>query len=257
MSDVKYPALFGPNRLYGKGVFRRHISLTKPSHNSVLAALEDDCHAVQILLKHDNINVTEIEAKWHRYPLTSCTGAVDAIQSAVGCPLSTNILAPRDYFDSKQNCTHISDLTCIAIVHASRNEDNRLYEVEVTDAQDGVSIAGLLCNGRLEMEWTIKNSTIVAPNSFAGRSPTEGLSSWARNTLDLRELEYCIILQMSAFVAVSRLFDLNSMAGQNAASSQRQGTCFATQPERFNTALRLASQKDFTNTVDTILKFIK
>lgn len=246
---------------YGKGCLRRHILLESHSDNRVTAALEDDCHAFSMALTHDGEKITDIEATWNRHTTTTCPGAVDQIKSLIGCPLSDHLLSHRHHTEATHNCTHLFDVAGVMITHAKRYVDtNRpqklLYAITVTDAVEGLNTLKLCENGQEIMKWEMKNLIIQSPAKYKNQHPLKGMTSWGVSNLEVRELEYAVMMQKALFVTVARLYNMNDLEGVRAIDSLHPaGVCYAVQPERVDDCLRVPTKKDFSDTPEEVLKF--
>src|SRR3954453_19153948 len=99
--------------------------------------MEDDFHRFGIPLHHDGELVTEVVGEGTRYPWTTCPGAVEPLRALSGAPLTTRLSALGEYAPARQNCTHLFDLTGLAVAHAARgNATTRVYDVAIPD-RDG------------------------------------------------------------------------------------------------------------------------
>ena len=246
---------------YGKGCLRRHILVEAHDDMTVTAALEDDCHAFAIALKHDGEKITDINATWERHTTSTCPGALEQIKSLIGCPLSGNLLSHRRFTDPTQNCTHLFDASGVMITHAWRFTQSRkpirtLYEITVTDAVEGKSTITLNENGSEKLRWDMEQMIIQSPPRYKGQHPLKGMTSWAVNHLEPQELEYAVMMQKAQFVTVARLYQMNELQGVLATESLHPpGVCYAVQPERVNDCRRVPTKKDFSDTPEEVLKF--
>lgn len=121
---------------FGSSCFRRHLRILCGADGVVRGVLEDDCHGFEVNLRHDGQQVTDIEARWQRYPTTTCPGSAGVINSMVGCPLSNDLMAVKRYTAAGQQCTHLHDLAALLVIHAFEAEPNQEslveYQVEVS-----------------------------------------------------------------------------------------------------------------------------
>ena len=104
---------------YGDGLYRRRIRLTALDRE-VTGELEDDCHGFRVRVSHDGAAVTDISADTLRVPLTTCSGAIRPLRALVGTRLHTPPPAIVAAVDPRANCTHLYDLTLLAIAHLDR-----------------------------------------------------------------------------------------------------------------------------------------
>ncbi|MBY0421071.1 MAG: DUF2889 domain-containing protein, partial [Parvularculaceae bacterium] len=83
--------------------FRRRIQI-EPEEGRVAAAVEDDFHAMAVVLRHDGRVATSVEALMDRAPWTTCPGAPAALKrSFEGAALS----AFPALGGKTQHCTHL------------------------------------------------------------------------------------------------------------------------------------------------------
>ncbi len=117
--DTSLAAEFPANPAYGTGCFRRKIHLINQP-GRVVAALEDDCHGFRVTLHHDGATVTEVEAETLRIPFDTCPGAIEPIKALSGIALGSEPKTITTQVSPFSNCTHLFDLSVLAISHASR-----------------------------------------------------------------------------------------------------------------------------------------
>lgn len=255
MSDKKprYPL----NTNYGKEVFHRKILLNKVTDTVTTAALEDSHHAFSMKLSHDKKNVISLKSRWHRRPFTACMGAVQAIEAVKGLSLSEDILDLPQHIDPRKQCTHIFDTANLAITHSCRDEHFRLYEIEIPDTVDGQQHARLFLNGDCVLDWKLDRGMIVAPEKFRGVKTHKGLTSWAVKNLPKEKLEAVMVLQRGIFLSRGNGVDLTSLIGKaQHLSGPSNAVCYASQPERLESSVRLGAANDYTDNEEAMLKFV-
>jgi hypothetical protein len=252
----KYPAPTDPR--YGTGCYRRLIRLHRRDARTIDAALEDDPHAVALVLSHDRTHVTAVEARAERFPLTTCSGATGALQSIVGAPLAPSTLALKRHADPRSNCTHLFDLAALAIAHALRDETTREYRIAIPDMVDGVQEAVLERDGAEVLRWTLKRGRITAPAPYAGQMVFGGFTTWVLANLANDDLEHALLLARAVFVASSRMFDMDQAhKGPAAEHGMPLGVCWSYSSPRAEQAYRVrGSRRDFTTTPDALLRWI-
>jgi len=138
------PDKFRPNPDYGKGVFRRRIRLVRtqeaPGCGQVHGALEDCNHGFQSTVIFRDGKVVEVKPQFMRIPFTTCDGAWKPLQNLVGAAIDSTPSQLLAIAPPLSNCTHLHDLTLLAIAHTQRSEMIVQYDIEVGDAnQDGIS----------------------------------------------------------------------------------------------------------------------
>lgn len=246
------PAL-PPNPNYGKGFFVRALQITTPAPGRILLGMEDIGHALQIAFEHDGARITAIEGRWQRHPLSSCTGAAAELEKMVGCPLGDNVLAPRQFADERQHCTHFFDMLRLGITHAWHRREDRRYEVFMADAPQGPLVAELTLNGQQVMALTLDNYVIAKPDRFAGVSIFEGFMKWAAANLSPEDFEYAFIVQRAVFVSRGRLLDMRAAIGLPAElSGPPIGSCYGSQPQRIAGAVRLPTHVSFDERAEVL-----
>lgn len=249
-----------PNPSYGSGVFRRRIRLWKQGQK-LHGALEDCNHGFTVAVTHDGNAVTAITGEPKRIPFNTCDGALQPLQSLVGCTIDMNALALLTHAGPRANCTHWLDLAVLTIVHGQRADAVRQYDIEVTDeaAPGELQQIRVLRNGEVIHDWQARDCVIATPGPLQGVSLFQGFSARAAAAFaDADELEAALVLQKGNFVGQARRFDLNLLVGQSAsADDTMRGACFTYSPERSDIAFRLPDTlRDFTSTPAQLLKFV-
>lgn len=244
---------------YGSGVFVRSLCIHSAGSGRVSLAMEDPIHAFQIDFEHRDDRVTAIQGRWVRQPLTSCTGAPDALASAmVGCRLSDNLFDIARHADAASQCTHMYDMFCLAVSHAHARRADCRYDVTVPDALDGPRRATLTRNGETQLAFGVDgDDAIVEPSSYGGISVLKGFMGWVRAHVPKEQHEYHFIMQRALFIARSQRIDIEAMIHREAKlSGPAAGTCFGSQPQRYETALRTGVVRRFDReTAAGVLRF--
>jgi len=242
---------------YGTGCYRRAIHLRSVRYGQVEAALEDDAHAFALSLAHDGRQVTAIDARAVRFPLTTCPGAAEPLRAVVGVPLGTAIQDLRRFADPRSNCTHLFDLAGLAIAHAARGDALRRYELCVPDEIDGASELTLDCNGGRVLSWFVERGVIRAPERYAGQAVLGGFTRWAVENLDEQTIEYALMMQRGYFVAHSRRYDMDALgAGCAADDPMPTGACYSYTPGTVERAYRIVgSRVDFSDCPERLLRW--
>lgn len=241
---------------YGKGVFRRRILLSS-SPASVVAELEDCMHGFRSTILHDNTQVTEVLGETLRYPMSTCPGATAPLQELLGLPLSMTAEEINKAGNPFGNCTHLYDLSILAIAHTQWDKKTRQYDVEVDDEVAGKSEARVYLDGELVHCWLTKEFCVQAPAQLAGNTLFKGFSHWAKPSFSGVELEAAHVLQKGYFVAQARRFDTEKAAGQTALHEQtRRNVCYSYSDGVIEGAIRLGgTSRDFTDTPEQLLSF--
>ena len=249
---------FLPNPNYGKGIFRRRIRLTQ-ADSTVSAELEDNFHAFRLHLAHDGQRITAIDSEAIRYPVSFCPQARDALEAFVGISLSdaSDRRVLREVVQSGLQCTHLHDLSWLSAAMALRDDSQRVYDIEIPDAQDNRRQATLWRDGVEIFHWLLEDDAIVAPDDIAGNSPFQGFGRWASGAYQGDTLEAAYVMQICLFVSLARRYDLVKMEGlPNITIKIKPGTCFTYQAERIGQGKRTAGMiRDFTDSAEQLLQF--
>jgi hypothetical protein len=245
------------NPRYGKGIFRRRIALVNYQYQ-VNVELEDCNHAFRLQLFHDGAHVTDIQANALRYPLSVCSGAADALAIFISRPLIATRQKLRQLDDHRQQCSHLHDMLGLAMAQALRNSKKRVYDITLDDFDGPETNAKVLCDGKLVHDWRITTDSLVAPARFNGKPLFKGFAQWANTAFNDDELEAAFVIQMGAFVAKGRQYDIDGMAGETVAPTRIPlGSCYAYQEQRVGQAIRCAdSSRDFTENPEQLLRFV-
>jgi len=259
------PAKFKLNPDYGNGVFRRRIRLVREGdqHNGrVHGALEDCNHGFQSTVFYVNGHVTDIKPQFMRIPFTTCDGAWQPLQRLQGATVSVSPSELLMMAPPLSNCTHLHDLTLLAIAHTQRESKVVQYDVEVTDASAGVSdlrIWRSTDDGQQNLvhHWQSFNYAILSPAEFKGRPLFMGFSRWANDQFSGIENEAAFVLQKGNLVSIGRMLDVEAMTGSRAADENDRVACFTYSPENSSKAIRIGNTvRDFTASEEKLLKFL-
>lgn len=246
------------NPSYGSGCFRRRIRL-RAEGQRVIAELEDHNHGFRIKLDHDNQLVTRIDAETLRIPFSTCPGAVVPLRELEGLPVTDDTDALLAQSNPSANCTHMYDLSLLAIAQAARGPGQRVYDMCISDEQgeDG-GIAEIKVNGETLHRWRCRDWTILEPAELAGKVLFKGFTHWANATFSGEARRAAFALQKAYFVSSARRYDLNAMAGEAANDSREfmYGACYTYTSPQIEKALRVPdSVKDFSDTEHQLLQF--
>lgn len=245
---------------YGDGVFVRALQISSPSPGHVCLAMEDIGHAFQLSFTHHDGVVTSVEGGWHRQPLSSCGGAVQALEAMVGSRLSESVFDVARQSDGGKQCTHLFDMFCLAATHACHGREDRRYDVIIPDSDSGRVVATLSVNGQPTLCFELENyERIVAPAACQGLSIFKGFMSWVRANVPADQHEYYFIMQKALFVGRGQKIDMEATIGLQAAlSGPPEGTCYGSQPERYAESFRLDTIRRFDRgSVGDVLKFFR
>lgn len=246
------------NPSYGSGSFRRRIRL-RASDTEVLAELEDHNHGFRLRLQHDGQQVTAIDAETMRIPFSTCPGAVKPLRELCGLPITEDSQQLIANSKPSANCTHLYDLSLLAIAQAARGPGERLYDICISDETDEQpSAAEIRLDGQLLHRWLCRDWSIVEPAELAGNVLYKGFTTWANAAFSGEAQRAAFALQKGYFVASARRYDLDAMAGE-AANDAREimyGACYTYTSPQIEQAQRLASSvRDFSDTAEQLLEF--
>ncbi|MBB3048346.1 hypothetical protein FHR99_002620 [Litorivivens lipolytica] len=248
---------FAINPNYGKGCFRRQI-LLRNEPGQVVAALEDDCHGFRVTLRHDGTLITDVQGETLRVPYTTCPGATEPLRALRGVAVGSDARSINSQVSPFSNCTHLFDLSVLAIVHAGRRETERLYEVQVDDEVDGQPAQSVVwCNGEEMLRFTTQEWQIVGPECYAGRPLFKGFAAWANETFSGDLCEAAFVLHKGYFVSSARRYDASAMAGTRGDELPYiPGACHTYSEGRVQQAIRLPdTNRDFTDRPEDLLQF--
>jgi hypothetical protein len=243
---------------YPSGRYRRRIRMTASSQlqpGEVVAELEDDFHHFRVTLAHDGARVTGVRAVGVRFPWSMCPLAADQLEPLVGMPLSIRSTAVGDVVSARDNCTHMFDLSGLAVAHAARGGGRRQYDVIVADPVDGRRRATLDRDGEPLLAWVVDRHTILEPSPFAGQALRGGFLAWAEAMLEPDAAEAAIVLRRACHIAHGRVQDLDVYDDAAPLLPIMSGACFTFQPERAPVARRMKGTiRDFSDAPERLLE---
>ena len=200
--------------------FRRRI-LIEPAQSRVVAELEDDWHRMVVTVDHDGAVAHAVKGDMKRWPWTTCPGAIAKLAETF------NGVALADFGRrgaKSHNCTHLHDLAILAAAHAGDSKPVA-YDVTITDPVDGRREARLVRDGILVMDWSLADSTVLAPPDIAGLT-LYALNDWITALAPMVQ-EQARILRWAAIMAFGRGMDIPEGLSATAFPS---GSCFTFQP---------------------------
>lgn len=248
------------------GIFRRRIILDDDGQ-VVRAGVEDDFHHFEVDLNHAGGLVMDIAGRAVRHPWATCPGAVLMLRQFIGVPVGTDAVRRRDLPPPGRHCTHMHDLTVLALAQAGRGPGRRVYDVAVPDragrtrfprfdaagiivrppdGPDGTTEPTLIRDGVPLLHWAMDGEHLTAPAEVAGMDFRK-LGQWAATAGDDDFLEAVKVLRQGIFVSGGRVLPLDLVPGA-AFQGVPAGTCYAFQAERMEQGSRmLGSTRDFTD----------
>jgi hypothetical protein len=257
MNNVHPETIYNSN--YGKSIFRRSIKLKKQG-DLVIAGLEDTVHACKLYLSHDGKLITDVQAEWFRHPMKKCSESGAQLKKFIGQELTAERAKFRAYQDPKWQCTHLHDILGLSVSHALREAQNRAFDIEIPDFNEGQTIAQVKLNGQIMHSWLINQTNIIEPEEIAGKPYLAGFGKWAASAFNGDSLEAAFALQMGIFVSNSGRYDMQAMAKKYSkipiVAPGQVGTCFTFQAEHQKDSLPTHIIKDFSSTPGEMLKFL-
>ena len=257
MMSETTPLNYPDNPHYGSGTFRRRIRLTGEP-GKVTAELEDCNHGFRSVIFHDGQQVTDVQAEALRIPLTTCGGAIDPIKSLIGVTIDSSAALINSTVNPKANCTHLYDLSVLAIAHAKRGEVTRQYDVEIEDEVDGKAESRVLRDGQVVFAWQTSQWQIQAPVAYKDKPLYKGFAAWANQAFSGDDQEAAFVMQKGYFVSQARIYDIDKLAGEPATNHPSMlGVCFSYSSPRVEQAVRTAAAtRDFSDCPEQLLKFL-
>jgi hypothetical protein len=189
-----------------------------------------------VIVHHDGETAAAVEPLMHRVPWTTCPGAVEQLRSTfTGVPLAG--FAERG--EKTANCTHLFDLALLAAAHA-HDQETLVYDILVSDPQDGQRRVELRRNGVPEFGWTEAGFRIVEPVELAGMT-IDKLRPWI-DTLDPQRQEAARLLRWGNMLANGRIIPLERQSD----ATRMPPNCYSFQPQRAVVAKRVGVIRDFS-----------
>lgn len=225
-------------------MFRRRIvirSRTGTSQHVTRAALEDDFHHFRVEVASAHGQVSSIEAASPRRPYTLCAQAAERLQALVGMALTQTAHEVTRITDASEQCTHLFELSGLAIAAAARGTLRRQYDIEVPIRVNDHMHSTLARDGVPLLEWNVLGTVIQGPPPYAGIDLYHGMARWALTTLPSEDAEAALVLRRATGIAKGRSMNLDAQA-----HARSSGNCFAQQPVRAEQAIRIVgSTLDF------------
>ena len=218
--------------------------------------LEDDFHRFGVTVRHDGATVQAVAGDSRRYPWTTCPSAIEPLQALTGARVTTALSALGEHAEARQNCTHLFDLSGLAIAHAARNDaDARTYDVAIPDRDGNRTTPELWRDGKPVLRWDLAGRTIRGPEPFVDVSLRGGFLAWAEETFDADLAEAATILRRACDISLGRFMDLDVFETAEMLGDQVRGTCHSFQPEMMVHAVRVKGQtRDFTDDAGALLR---
>lgn len=215
--------------------FRRRFRIV-PLPGRVVSEVEDDYHRMRVVLAHDEVVASAVEASLIRAPWTTCPGAeAKCEQTFTGVPLAA-FPARRE---KSTNCTHLYDLALLAAAHAL-DDGPLVYDIHVSDPVDGRRRAEIERDGAVVLAWTDSNFRVLEPEALAGM-PLNDIRAWIER-LEPDVQEAARLLSWGSVIAHGRTIPLERQSD----ASRMPPSCYTFQPERAAVARRVGEIRDFS-----------
>lgn len=223
---------------------------------TVRGDMEDDFHRFGVTLRHDGTHVVDVLGDAGRYPWTTCPSAVEPLRALAGAPLSTRLSVLGEHAPARQNCTHLFDLTGLAVTHAARGDTGtRTYDVVIPDRDGKHTDPELWRDGTLLFRWQIGGRQLIGPPPFEGVSLRGNFIAWAEANLDADTAEAASVLRRACDISFGRSMDLDVFETAEMLGEPVRGTCHSFQPGTIEHAVRVKGQtRDFTDDADALLR---
>lgn len=246
--------MLGPNPDYGSGVFRRRLRLVV-STRRIDVDLEDSNHAFRLTLRHDGERIMVVEPDYVRHPFTTCPESRRFLSRLAGRPLAGT--DARRVIETREACTHLMDMTSMALAHWHEDGLRRLYDLAVEDERDDRTLARISCDGAPVHEWVVVRHAIVEPHDLAARPVMKGFHGWASVTFAGMAFEAAMALQRGYFVAQARRFTTDPERDHPAiGDGMPDGVCYSYSRPAVQRALRIAgSKREFGSNPEGLLTF--
>jgi hypothetical protein len=209
-----------------------------------------------VTVHHDGARVIAVNGDGTRYPWTTCPDAIEPLRALAGAALTTRLSALGDHAPARQNCTHLYDLSGLAIAHAARGMDStRTYDVAIPDRDGMDTEPELWRDGALLFRWRVAGRTITGPPPFVDVSLRGGFIAWAEATLDTDTAEAASVLRRACDISFGRTMDLDVFDTADMLGAPVRGTCHSFQPGTIERAVRVKGQtRDFTDDPASLLR---
>ncbi|MDZ4101470.1 MAG: DUF2889 domain-containing protein [Hydrogenophaga sp.] len=226
-------------------VFRRRILIkTDPLEAGVhyRAALEDDFHHFRVDLVVRDGRIVSLRGEAPRHPYSLCPSAADQLQLLIGTAPDASAHAVMRLVDPGQQCTHLLELSGLAIAAAARALPQRRYDIEVPLRVEGRTQATLDRDGTRLLAWDVQDFDIEGPPPYSGIGLRQGMARWALANLSEDMAEAALVLRRCAVISMGKNRPLDAQKHARPTSA-----CFAQQQERAPLALRqVGSTWNFT-----------
>jgi len=218
--------------------FRRRFRIT-PLPGEVCCEVEDDIHCMVVVVYHDGVTASKVEAKMRRAPWTTCPGAEQELKETFS---GVKLKDFPSRGKKKANCTHLYDLAILAANHA-KDDSVTVFDLLVSDPDEGGKRVAELRNGKKTiLILADENNSFTEPVDLAGMPLMGNLEPWLGSlTPSLREAAR--MLRWTMLVAHGRTMPFE----EQSEATKLPPNCYTLQPERAVLANRVGIIKDFSD----------
>jgi len=237
----------------------RRILIESVDDQTVVANMEDDFHRFRVTLQHDGARVVSLKGEAMRYPWSACPGADALLKRFAGLELFESCTTLAGHDNPKSHCTHMFDLSSLAIPHARAGRGTRQYDAFIPDFVERRSTPTLWRDGEVILEWHTDRGTITGPDPFTGVSMTKGFVRWAFDALDTETVEAAMVLRRAWDIGRARYRELDHMeTAAELAPHLGPTPCFTFQPNVVNRSKRMkGTARDWTDNPEGLLSDLR
>jgi hypothetical protein len=219
--------------------------------------MEDESHRMQVTVTHDGTRVTDLETESRRIPWSACPNAGFKLRDLIGLPLRR--MHETTGQDVKLHCTHLFDLTRVAIARAKVGASVQ-YDIAVEDRIERRTHGEILRNGQSVLRWDVSHRSVTGPDPFIGHVLV-GAPQWPSG-LDDDMLEAALVMRRVFMVAqirepkaaVARTYGpTHTLDAEFLSKAGILGRCFTYQAETGSGAHALHSWRDFAARRENLL----
>jgi hypothetical protein len=226
---------------------RRLLVRRRP--DGIAADLEDNFHRFGIRLVVVGHDVVEAHGVAGRVPWTTCPGAVAALRDFEGHDVRRRFAIDRES-KSTRHCTHLFDITVLALDHLRLDVPDRDYRISVAGPADRETIR-LGIDGREVHVWVVSGGRFEAPEIWRGREVRD-LPSFGDAVADpIAHFEH-MLMRRALHIGRGRFLEQDDW--QTAADLNAASTCISFQPGVRTTAVKVKGTAiDFTGREERLL----
>lgn len=231
------------------GDFHRLIAISV-ADTIARVALLDPFHHFRVEVRAQHGRVTALHPQSLRTPFDLCPSAGHRLEALVDQAVTADILQLLGATDPRNQCTHLFDLSAVAIATMAGGSVRTLYRLSVLSPLAQEQCARLERDGEILLQWQVHDMTIQS-GAAAGTGLARGFTGWVARTLSGDAVLHALILRRAWFI--SQKLARARGAAQHAPST---GACWAQMPGRAETARRLHNLKRLTRRLRSMLPII-